>query len=100
MTVERVVLGRPEVPVPLEVKVSWAVPDFAPAVYNVISSLAKALGFRMDSPHNGTQPKFLSDSLPEVLNAPEGMTTNQELTKRLDENGCAYIAGTNAFVVR
>ena len=75
-------------------------PDFAPAVYNVISSLAKALGFRMDSPHNGTQPKFLSDSLPEVLNAPPGMTTNQELTKRLDENGCAYIAGINTFVVR
>jgi hypothetical protein len=75
-------------------------PDFAPAVYNVISSLAKALGFRMDSPHNGTQPKFLSDSLPEVLNAADILSTDQELTKRLDENGCAYIADTNTFVVR
>jgi hypothetical protein len=75
-------------------------PDFAPAVYNVISSLAKALGFRMDSPHNGTQPKFLIDSLPEVLNASDSVSTIQELTKRLDENGCAYLAASNTFVVR
>jgi hypothetical protein len=75
-------------------------PDFAPAVYNVISSLAKALGLRMCSPHNGTQPKFLADSLPEVVNVADGMSTNQELTARLDENGCAYIAATNTFFVR
>jgi hypothetical protein len=74
--------------------------DFAPAVYNVISSLAKALGFRMDSPHNGTQPKFLGDSMPEVVNVADGLSTNQELTGRLDENGCAYIAVTNTFFVR
>ncbi len=76
------------------------VADFAPAVHNVISSLANAVGFRMDSPHNGTQPKFLSDSLPEVVNAADGVSTNQELSTRLDEDGCAYIPQTNTFFVR
>src|SRR5258708_13531500 len=45
--------------------------DFAPAVHNVIFSLARALGFRLDSPTNGTQPKYLSDSLPDVVNVAE-----------------------------
>ncbi len=82
--------------------------DFAPAVYNVIFSLARTLGFRLDSPHNGTQPKYLSDSLPEVVNvADEGagfaVLLEQEARTAqaaLDQNGCCYLAKTNRFLIR
>ena len=76
-------------------------PDFTPAVYNLIFSLARALGFRLDSPRNGTQPKFLSDSLPEVVSAtdtlPELCTAD---ASRLENQGCVYVADTNTFAVR
>ena len=99
-------------------------PDFAPAVYNLIFSLARCLGFRLDSPHNGTQPKFLADSLPEVIaveqNAEDvfapallaaefagpGLLRRQveqiraELVRRLEELGCVYVAASNRFYVR
>jgi hypothetical protein len=82
--------------------------DFAPAVYNVIFSLARTLGFRLDSPHNGTQPKYLADSLPEVVNldgaakgmelfAGEGARATQFVS---DDNGCRYLPGTNQFFIR
>ena len=41
-------------------------PDFAPTIYNLIDSLASFLEINRYSPHNGTQPKFLVDMLPEV----------------------------------
>src|SRR6202161_3729605 len=41
-------------------------PDFAPTIYNLIDSLASFLEINRYSPHNGTQPKFLIDMLPEV----------------------------------
>src|SRR5271169_3833866 len=41
-------------------------PDFAPTIYNLIDSLARFLEINRYSPHNGTQPKFLVDMLPEV----------------------------------
>ena len=41
-------------------------PDFAPTFYNLIDSLARFLEINRYSPHNGTQPKFLVDMLPEV----------------------------------
>jgi uncharacterized iron-regulated protein len=76
-------------------------PDFTPAIYNLIFSLARALGFRLDSPRNGTQPKFLCDSLPEVV-AAEGDVpfdlSDDELSK-LEEHGCVYVARTNTFFV-
>src|SRR6202022_5108742 len=40
-------------------------PDFAPTIYNLIDSLASFLEINRYSPHNGTQPKFLIDMLPE-----------------------------------
>jgi len=77
------------------------VPDFTPAIYNLIFSLARALGFRLDSPRNGTQPKFLCDSLPEVVavedDAPSGLSA-QEVFK-LEDCGCVYIATSNTFFV-
>lgn len=71
-------------------------PDFAPAVYNVILSLARALGFRLNSPSNGRQPKFLADSLPEVVSGnaiPPGVTI-------LEQSGCAYVPEENIFYVQ
>jgi len=81
--------------------------DFAPAVYNVIFSLARTLGFRMDSPHNGTQPKYLADSLPEIVNVGElehtpgapGVIAGGVL-ERLENAGCCYVPGTNQIFVR
>jgi hypothetical protein len=103
-------------------------PDFAPAIYNLIFSLARTLGFRLDSPHNGTQPKYLADSLPEVVSvsdvstncssgaaefAGEGASGSRSqpalsLSKgqvgatlsSLDEHGCAYVPETNTFLIR
>ena len=69
--------------------------DFDPAVYNVIFSLARTLGFRLDSPHNGSQPRYLVDSLPEVVNV-----ENSSEMPALEEQGCAYIPGSNTFLIR
>jgi len=76
-------------------------PDFAPAVYNLIFSLAKSLGFRLDSPRNGTQPKFLADSLPEVVSVRDGDTSGgEDVRTSLEERGCVYVPATNTFFIR
>lgn len=92
-------------------------PDFAPAVYNVLMSLTRTLGFRLDSPHNGVQPKFLADLLPEVITVdengaecgleppPEGSSDEYRMSAdkiraALDERGCIYVARTNSFFIR
>jgi hypothetical protein len=72
-------------------------PDFAPAIYNLIFSLAKSLGLRLDSPRNGTQPKYLTDSLPEVVTADE---YSHDLGAKLGERSCTYLQDTNLFVIR
>lgn len=40
--------------------------DVTPTIYNLIEALVRSLGINRYSPHNGTQPKFLVDSMPEV----------------------------------
>ncbi|HEV2696387.1 MAG TPA: hypothetical protein VGU90_00225, partial [Terriglobales bacterium] len=99
-------------------------PDFASAVHNLITSLARCLGFRMDSPRNGTQPKFLTDSLPEVIAVEQDTDelfsaaklaaefagpgaarirleqTRRTLTARLEEQGCVYVPAANRLYVR
>ena len=78
-------------------------PDFAPAVYNLIFSLAKSLGFRLDSPRNGTQPKFLADSLPEVISVKDGdapSLADKDARAALEERGCVYVPATNTFFIR
>jgi len=81
--------------------------DFAPAVYNVIFSLAQTLGFRLNSPHNGTQPKYLADSLPEIVNVdevegnpggPDALA--REVIAHIENAGCCYVARTNQILVR
>jgi len=98
--------------------------DFAPAVYNLIFSLARCLGFRLDCPHRGSQPRFLADSVPEVIsveqNAEElfGPTKLAEelvgpgpvrhrieqvrsrIMNRLEEHGCVYVSVANRFLIR
>lgn len=77
-------------------------PDFTPAVYNVILSLARSLGFRTDSPRNGTQPKFLADSLPEVIcaNQADESSVAENERARFQKNGCVYSPATNSFFIQ
>ena len=88
-------------------------PDFAPTIYNLIDSLASFLEINRYSPHNGTQPKFLVDMLPEVyctssdamlrrLLSRKGVQELQLKTMltRVEERGSAYLPPVNAFYVR
>jgi hypothetical protein len=72
-------------------------PDFAPAIYNLIFSLARSLGFRLDSPRNGTQPKYLTDLLPEVVTLEE---YPHNLDAKFEEKTCAYLPDANLFVIK
>jgi Haem-binding uptake, Tiki superfamily, ChaN len=87
--------------------------DFAPTIYNLIDTLASFLEINRYSPHNGTQPKFLIDMLPEVHGpaseaslwrtlANRGMTEVQlgALLARIDARGGAYIPQVNSFCIR
>ena len=88
-------------------------PDFAPTIYNLIDSLAAFLGINRYSPHNGKQPKFLIDMLPEVhgntsdavltrLLSRKGATEQQVETMlaKVEQSGCAYLPQVNAFYIR
>ena len=88
-------------------------PDFAPTIYNLIDSLAAFLEINRYSPHNGTQPKFLVDMLPEVHgNSSDAMLrrllsrkgiSEQELETMLlsvEERGSSYLPQLNAFCIR
>lgn len=72
--------------------------DFAPAIYNLIFSLAQSLGFRLDSPRNGTQPKFLADSLPEVVTVEQFPSANG--VEAGEERSCLYMPESNSFLIR
>jgi hypothetical protein len=72
-------------------------PDFAPAIYNLVFSLARSLGFRLDSPRNGTQPKYLTDLLPEVVTLEE---YPDNLDSKFEEKTCAYLPDANLFVIK
>jgi hypothetical protein len=88
-------------------------PDFAPTIYNLIDSLAAFLEINRYSPHNGTQPKFLVDMLPEVyggssdamlsrLLSRKGVTEpdRESMLAQVEERGSAYLPQVNAFYVR
>jgi Haem-binding uptake, Tiki superfamily, ChaN len=72
-------------------------PDFAPAIYNLIFSLARSLGFRLDSPRNGTQPKYLTDLLPEVVTVDE---YPHNVEPKLEDKSCAYLPESNLVVIK
>lgn len=88
-------------------------PDYAPTIYNLIDSLASFLEINRYSSHNGTQPKFLVDMLPEVYGCSSAATlgrlllrkglSEDELRKMLaqvEERGSTYLPQVNAFYVR
>ena len=88
-------------------------PDFAPTIYNLIDSLARFLEINRYSPHNGTQPKFLVDLLPEVYAGPSDAMLRRLLTRKgigeperealltsVEKRGSAYLPQVNAFYVR
>ncbi len=88
-------------------------PDLAPTIYNLIDSLLRFLNINRYSSHNGTQPKFLVDLLPEVcsgasegrlrrLLAREGIPEPKQeaFLRHVDERGSVYLPQLNAFYVR
>jgi hypothetical protein len=96
-------------------------PDFAPTIYNLIDSLASFLEINRYSPHNGTQPKFLVDMLPEVYGGSSNASSNgtsdamlrrllsrkgvseqnrEAMLTSVEERGSAYLLQVNAFYVR
>jgi uncharacterized iron-regulated protein len=88
-------------------------PDFAPTLYNLIDSLARFLEINRYSPHNGTQPKFLVDMLPEVYGGSSDAMLNRLLERKgvveedraamlasVEERGSAYLPPVNAFYIR
>jgi Haem-binding uptake, Tiki superfamily, ChaN len=88
-------------------------PDFAPTIYNLIDSLAAFLEINRYSPHNGTQPKFLIDMLPEVHGGSSAAMLRRLLLRKgvserqlgtmlasMEERGSAYFPEANAFYIR
>jgi uncharacterized iron-regulated protein len=88
-------------------------PDFAPTIYNLIDSLASFLEINRYSPHNGTQPKFLIDMLPEVHGAARDSALLRSLSRcgvspadaatllaAIEERGSVYLPQVNAFCIR
>jgi len=88
-------------------------PDFAPTFYNLINSLAAFLEMNRYSPHNGTQPRYLVDLLPEVYSHSSDSTFNrlllrqgpgqrecESLLQRIEDCGSTYVPQINAFYVR
>jgi len=87
--------------------------DVTPTIYNLVDSLLRFLDINRYSSHNGTQPKFLVDLLPEV-HGREGegrllrLLSKQKVTnhaidailQRVEERGSIYLPQLNAFYVR
>ena len=88
-------------------------PDLAPTIYNLIDSLLRFLDIDRYSSHNGTQPKFLVDLMPEVYCRASGARLRQQLSRysateeeteamvsHVEERGSVYLPQVNAFYVR
>jgi len=88
-------------------------PDYAPSIYNLVDSLASFIEINRYSPHNGTQPKFLVDMLPEVHGKSSGAMVRRLLSRKaisaqqlesmlasVEERGSAYFPELNAFCIR
>jgi heme-binding uptake protein ChaN (Tiki superfamily) len=87
-------------------------PDLGPTIYNLIDSLIRFLEINRYSSHNGTQPKFLVDLLPEVYGPTSGARLGRLLTRsnpregvlanmlrNVEERGSVYLPQVNAFYV-
>ena len=87
--------------------------DIGPTIYNLIDSLLRFLDVDRYSSHNGTQPKFLVDLLPEVHCGSSDARLRRLLSRVTDEaerveamlqkvesRGTVYLPAINAFYVR
>jgi hypothetical protein len=85
-------------------------PDAGPTIYNLIDGLLRFLDINRYSSHNGTQPKFLVDLLPEIycgtseahlrrLLSHTG-TEAEAVLRKVEERGSVYLPQVNAFYVR
>ena len=87
-------------------------PDLVPTIYNLIDSLLCFLDINQYSSHNGTQPKFLVDLLPEVYNGASAGRLRQLLLRasgdfpklegmlqRVETQGTVYLPSINAFYI-
>jgi hypothetical protein len=88
-------------------------PDIGPTIYNLIDSLLRFLDVNRYAAHNGTQPKFLIDLLPEVhcgssdarlrrlLSRVTGEAKRSEaMLQKVASQGSVYLPAINAFYVR
>ena len=86
-------------------------PDFTVSVYNLVGALTRAMSIDSYSSHNGTQPHFLVDQLPEIVVrstaqavrvldrkrlTPEEVTAAEE---ELSQGGMAYVESLNIILV-
>jgi uncharacterized iron-regulated protein len=88
-------------------------PDVGPTIYNLIDSLLRFLDVNRYSSHNGTQPKFLIDLLPEVHCGSSDARLRRLLSRvtaepekidamlqSVETRGTVYLPALNAFYVR
>jgi len=88
-------------------------PDIAPTIYNLIDSLLRFLDVNRYASHNGTQPKFLVDLLPEVHGGSSDARLRRLLSRvtdsaerieamlrKVEAQGSVYLPAINAFYVR
>ncbi len=88
-------------------------PDASPTIYNLIDGLLRFLGINRYSSHNGTQPKFLVDLLPEIycgssdarlrhllLRATGEEKKLETMLQKVEAQGSVYLPAINAFYVR
>ena len=88
-------------------------PDVGPTIYNLIDSLLRFLDVNRYSSHNGTQPKFLIDLLPEVHCGSSDARLRRLLSRvtaepekidamlqNVEARGTVYLPALNAFYVR
>jgi Haem-binding uptake, Tiki superfamily, ChaN len=88
-------------------------PDFAPTLYNLVDGLVRFLEIDRYSSHNGTQPKFLVDMLPEVYGRTSDAMLRRLLSRKgvselemetmlaqVEQRGSTYLPQVNAFYVR
>ena len=88
-------------------------PDLGPTIYNLIDGLLRFLEINRYASHNGTQPKFLVDLLPEVycrssdamlrrLLSRKGVGEDEKksMLRKVEERGSVYLPRVNAFYIR
>jgi hypothetical protein len=90
-----------------------AAPDLAPTFYNLVDALARFLHIDKYAAHNGTQPVYLVDRMPEVYSRPSDEAMRKLLERkgageeelkgilaRIESGGCCYVPRMEAIFVR